>query len=83
MSLLALIISGDAQGTVLGPSLFLVFINDINHCITSSTLRCFADNTRISRTINGENDINTLQHDLNKVMQWSLNNNMIDDTARR
>jgi len=77
MSLLGLIISGVPQGTVLGPILFLVFINDINQCITSSTLRCFADDTRISRTINGENDVNTLQHDLDKVMQWSINNNMM------
>ena len=76
MSELAIIISGVPQGTVLGPILFLVFINDINNCISSSTLRCFADDTRISKSIKGESDVKALQHDLDKVMQWSHKNNM-------
>jgi len=77
MSLLALIISGVPQSTVLGPILFLVFIiNDINHSITKSTIRCFADDSRVSKEIKGEDDVTKLQHDLDKVMQWSLNNNM-------
>ena len=76
MSILALIISGVPQGTVLGPILFLVFINDINTCITTSTIRCFADDTRITKGIRGENYVVILQHDLDKVMQWSSKNNM-------
>ena len=76
MSILALIISGVPQGTVLGPILFLVFINDITTCITTSTIRCFADDTRITKGIRDENDVAILQHDLDKVMQWSSKNNM-------
>ena len=75
-SVLAQIISGVPQGTVLGPILFLIFINDINQCISTSTLRCFADDTRISKAIKGQEDVALLQHDLEKVMQWSQNNNM-------
>ncbi len=56
----ASIISGVTQGTVLGPVLFLVFINDITQCIIDSTIRCFADDTRISKAIRCEHDVAVL-----------------------
>ena len=76
LSLAALIISGVPQGTVLGPILFLIFINDIASCIKDSTIRCFADDTRVSKAITCEQDVKVLQKDLNAVMDWSANNNM-------
>ena len=76
LSLAALIISGVPQGTVLGPILFLIFINDISHCIKYSTIRCFADDTRISKAITCEGDVKALQDDLDAVVEWSVNNNM-------
>ena len=39
------------QGTVLGPILFIIFINDMNESIVSSILRSFADDTRILKAI--------------------------------
>ena len=76
LSLAALIISGVPQGTVLGPILFLLFINDITQCVTSSVIRCFADDTRIMKAISQTSDMSLLQHDLDKVIQWSIRNNM-------
>ena len=76
LSLAAIIISGVPQGTVLGPILFLIFINDISHCIKDSTIRCFADDTRISRAITCEIDVEALQEDLDAVVEWSTKNNM-------
>ena len=52
LSFLAPIISGVPQGTVLGPILFLIFINDIEHCIANSIIRSFADDTRVSIAVN-------------------------------
>ena len=77
VSIIALIISGVPQGTVLGPKCFLIFINDIYLCIKHSTTRCFADDTRLLKAIIcNEADVTTLQSDLDSVIKWSVTNNM-------
>ena len=76
LSLAAIIISGVPQGTVLGPILFLIFINDITLCLSESIARSFADDTRIMKAISGDHDMVILQNDLNAVTKWSTRNNM-------
>ena len=76
LSFLAHIISGVPQGTVLGPILFLIFINDIEQCISASTIRCFADDTRVSISVKTEQDVSKLQEDLYSVISWSERNNV-------
>ena len=75
-SFIAIIVSGVPQGTVLGPILFIIFINDIGTCIKHSTLRCFADDTRLAGKIDVTSDCDKLQEDLDAVTAWSLKNNM-------
>lgn len=75
-SLVALVMSGVIQGSVLGPILFIIYITDIASVVKGSSIRCFADDTRLLKSIRGEEDVKVLQNDLNAVVAWSEKNNM-------
>ena len=68
--------SGVPQGTVLGPLLFLIMINDIDENISESIISIFADDTRVTKVINKEEDLESFQEDLDKLYNWAENNNM-------
>jgi len=62
--------SGVPQGTVLGPILFLIYINDFADYIKHSTLRLFADDSIIYKEIKSPNDSVLLQSDLDAAGKW-------------
>jgi hypothetical protein len=62
--------SGVPQGTVLGPLMFLLYINDIGDNINSK-LRLFADDSLLYNVVISASDATNLQKDLDKLTEWA------------
>ena len=62
--------SGIPQGSVLGPSLFVLYINDLPETV-ENTVYLFADDTKIFGLANNTSDTKSIQSDLNKLHDWS------------
>ena len=65
------VLSGIPQGSILGPLLFLVYVNDIPDYITNSLLYLFADDTKCLKTISDPADSIKLQDDIDSLNHWS------------
>ena len=64
------VISGVPQGSVLGPILFIYYINDMPKC-TDCNLKMFADDSKASNTIQNFKDSLSLQSSIYDLNQWS------------
>ena len=62
--------SGVPQGTVIGPILFLVYINDLPECISNFTVWLFTDDCILYRQIDSTADCVKLQDDLTALQHW-------------
>ena len=69
--------SGVPQGSILGPLLFVLFINDMfNHVSSDTYIALYADDTKIWREIISSEDHFTLQKDIDNLFSWATTNKM-------
>ena len=64
------VLSGVPQGSVLGPLLFLIYVNDLPDCISSASCFLFADDVKLVNMIASINDHVLLQRDLDSLADW-------------
>ena len=63
--------SGIPQGSVLGPLLFVIYINDLPSVVTNSDPYLFADDTKLFKGIFNASDCAHLQQDLDRMCEWT------------
>ena len=63
------VLSGVPQGSVLGPILFLIYINDLEENISSKVLK-LADDTKVFRKVTNDTYKQSLQDDLDNLVKW-------------
>ena len=73
LSAITSLTSGVIQGSVIGPLLFVLFINDITLLFSSNKCACklYADDLKLYSVLHAEIDCNNLQDHLNAVYDWS------------
>ena len=63
------------NGTILGPLLFLLYVNDIPNCLSNSQSRMYADDTHLTYADIGSIEA-SLNQDLSNINRWLIANKL-------
>lgn len=70
--------SGVSQDSIIGPTLFIMFINDmISKVSTGTNIVLYTDDTKIWRRVESWTDHEQLQEDISSLYNWSVHNKMV------
>jgi ribonuclease P/MRP protein subunit RPP40 len=65
------LLSGVPQGSVLGPILFAIYVNDLPGAVRNSSVRLYADDSKLYFSVNSVEDAAAFQEDLNRIHAWA------------
>lgn len=65
------VLSGIPQGSVLGPILFVIYVNSLPTVARNSEVFLFADDTKVFKQIKSADDAPKLQEDINRMLDWT------------
>uniref|UniRef100_A0A0K8RAA5 Putative rte ele1 orf1-h 1e-60-j 4 n=1 Tax=Ixodes ricinus TaxID=34613 RepID=A0A0K8RAA5_IXORI len=68
--------SGVPQGSILGPVLFILFINDIVSCVSDAKILLFADDVKLFLSVRSVLDCTRLQADIEHVSNWCFKDHL-------
>ena len=76
------VLSGIPQGSVLGPMLFILMMADVDTEMNDVKVSSFADDTKLTKTIENNIDYDNFQNDIDKICKWAKDNKMIFNTNK-
>jgi len=74
--------SGEPLGSLLGLILFLLFVDDLLNAVKTLRVACYANDTKIFKSIHSITDCNDLHSNLNDLVSWSESSGLIFNQLR-